>query len=90
MTPTIEKCHAHELKLQKIESQMENLADNFHDIKTILEELKVGLRKQEDKSIVYDFIKVALGFVLCLVITNYVGQIFAPKNEEKYKTEKAE
>lgn len=58
-----------------------NAIDKFKDIPD-------RMRKQEDKAIVYDLIKVGCGIVLGLLITNYVGQVLAsPREEKQYKIE---
>ena len=46
------------------------------------------LRKQEDKAIVYDLIKIGCGIVLGLLITNYINENFlAPKEDRRNKIE---
>jgi len=58
-----------------------NAIDRFKDVPE-------RLRKQEDKAVVYDLIKVGVGIILGLLITNYVGQTFLTTREEKiYKNE---
>jgi hypothetical protein len=68
-----------ELKYFSIDTK--NSIDRFKDVPE-------RLRKQEDKAVVYDLIKVGVGIILGLMITNYVGQTFVTNREErKYKTE---
>jgi hypothetical protein len=50
-----------------------------------LEDVPARLRKQEDKAVVFDLIKVGIGIILGLMITNYVGQTFITTREEKVK-----
>ena len=58
-----------------------NAIDHFKDIPD-------RMRKQEDKAIVYDLIKVGCGIILGLLITNYIGQAFIVNREERVtKTE---
>ena len=72
----------HEVKLTKtienLEIIIDKLNDNYFQVNSSLAHLKdlpERLRKLEDKSIVYDLIKVGIGIVMYVLITNYASNI---------------
>lgn len=72
----------HEIKLTKtienLEIIIDKLNDNYFQVNSSLAHLKDlpdRLRKLEDKSIVYDLIKIGIGIVMYVLITNYTSNI---------------
>lgn len=72
----------HEIKLTKtienLEIIIDKLNDNYFQVNSSLAHLKDlpdRLRKIEDKSIVYDLIKVGVGIVMYVLISNYTSNI---------------
>lgn len=72
----------HETKLTKtienLEIIIDKLNDNYFQVNSSLAHLKDlpdRLRKLEDKSIIYDLLKVGIGIVLYVLISNYTEEI---------------
>ena len=74
-----EKFGGIELMLEELKYFSINTSNSIEHFKDVPDRL----RKQEDKAIIYDLIKVGIGIILGLMITNYVGQTFITNREEK-------
>jgi len=72
----------HEVRLTKtienLEVIIDKLNDNYFQVNSSLSHLKDlpdRLRKLEDKSIVYDLIKVGIGIAIYVIISNYASNV---------------
>jgi len=72
----------HEVRLTKtienLEVIIDKLNDNYFQVNSSLSHLKDlpdRLRKLEDKSIVYDLIKVGIGIAIYVIISNYASGV---------------
>lgn len=78
--------------MAKLSETTERVDKSCYEINVTLLHLKDipdRLRKLEDKSIVYDLIKLGLGIVLGVIINGYVQNNFIePKRENKHQYEK--
>jgi hypothetical protein len=80
-----EKFSGIELMLEELKYFSINTNNSIERFKDIPDRM----RKQEDKAIIYDLIKVGCGIILGLLITNYVSDRFlAPREEYNYKIER--
>jgi hypothetical protein len=76
-----EKFGGIELSLEELKYFSINTNNHLENFKDIPDRL----RKQEDKAVIYDLIKVGLGIILGLLITGYINRVFiAPKESHDY------
>lgn len=64
--------------LEKLDDVVDKLSQNYFQVNSSLAHLKDlpdRLRKLEDKSVIYDLIKVGIGIVLYVLISNYTEEI---------------
>ena len=93
----MESVRNHELKfnrtIERVENSIDTIEKSVIKIDIALEHFKdipLKIRSLEDKSIVYDMFKLALGIVLGVIITNYVEDKFmATRDKNEYKIEKS-
>jgi len=91
----MERIKDHEQKfnrvLDRLEEKVDLLSDTTLNINSTLLHLKDipdRIRKLEDKSIVYDLVKLGLGIMLGVFITNYVGDLMVNnRDKNEYKIE---
>lgn len=92
----MERIKDHETKfnrtIDRVEESIDTIEKSVIKIEMALEHFKDipdKIRKLEDKSIVYDLLKMGLGIFLGVIITNYVeDQFMATREKNDYKIEK--
>ena len=92
----MESVRNHELKfnrtIERVENSIDTIEKSVIKIDMALEHFKDipnKIRSLEDKSIIYDMFKLALGIILGVIITSYVeDQFMATREKNEYKIEK--
>ena len=77
--------------IERVEMSIDNLNDSVLKINMNLEHWKdipAKIRRLEDKSIVYDLIKIGITVMFTLIIKDYYNATMAMKEEKKYKIER--
>ena len=90
----IETVQRHEKKFEetfkRVETSIDSLNGAVLKINIALEHWKdipEKIRKLEDKSIVYDLIKVGLAVIFTIIVKDYYDNTVAIKEEKEYKVE---
>jgi hypothetical protein len=90
----METVQRHEIKfnqtVERVEASVESLNAAVLKINIALEHFKdipEKIRKLEDKSIVYDLIKVGLAVLFTIIVKDYYDSTVAIKEEKEYKVE---
>lgn len=92
----MESVRNHEKKfnatIDRVENSIDSIEKSVIKIDMALEHFKdipLKIRSLEDKSIVYDLLKLGLGILLGAILTNYVdNQFVATREKNEYKIEK--
>jgi hypothetical protein len=90
----METVQRHEKKfnetVERVETSIDSLNSAVLKINIALEHFKdipEKIRKLEDKSIVYDLIKVGLAVIFTIIVKDYYNNTVAIKEEKEYKVE---